>query len=791
MVDDDATARISAPNLEVFACDTMCLPDRLLSFHGAGSVRRLEKIVLLSHINPDIDEHCNAGTIWILQHCTAADSLDISLSPGMMEGLDNEETMSRVPQLDNITNLAVDSRTPLYAHQLCERYMLKTLLHPQRERYDVEKISMEHLREATITGFHPSKYHQSLVQLIMAGAPALEKVTLELFVGKELHEDIPCDRGRWAPSVIEHYPKGPRCISGQQTRKGKKKRVQMVLFYPGISNIGEVVMTSKYCATPFNCSGFSDFAIPFSCSAFSKNDECHGEEPLTLSPLILILSLLSHAAAVEANAQIEADAQQVSEHRHVQVQAWSRARTTQHSFKLYIRLLGVGRARESQRNLNLNHGFIEDEQGRALRGASIGAGVLPPPDERMMGSETARMVAVLCSHTLRGAGGGQKDTDDSRRLIAAVDAALALRLCGGDVDELEINFVYGCPRNRFLYAPSGSGQYMCRHGHAGDITSEHVASWLRFGERRVTGRLTLAVPVLPRQSKTKRNLAAELPASTRAEAMSLTLGNASLAVPAAAAFHALVDLALTHARIEPGSADERNLSSLLSAAGCPRLRRLRLEYITGLAALRLDPAAATLEEANLNFLNDLASLELDAPGLRELRVTSCFRMLDDDATARISAPNLEVFACDTMCVPDRLLLFHGAGSVRRLEKIFLCSHFNHDIDEHYNAGAIWLLQHCTAAHSLDIALSPAKPPYAAALHRVACTPRSPGRCRRPPRRIGPRPRCRAPPAAAALHRAASGPACVAAALHRAASGPARVSAALHRVARHRRPPPRF
>jgi hypothetical protein len=197
-----------------------------------------------------------------------------------------------------------------------------------------------------------------------------------------------------------------------------------------------------------------------------------------------------------------------------------------------------------------------------------------------------------------GAGTSLKDTEDGRRLIAAVDAALTRR--AGDVEELEINFVYGSPRNRYIDMTSG-GFCLFRHGHAADITSGHVAAWLRHGERRVTGRFTLAVPVPPRHKKktaapaAERKLYAEIPASARSEAMSLALGNASLAVPVigAGAFDALADLLLSHARIAPTIANQSNLGDLLSAACCPRLRRLRLEYITGLAALRLR-AAATL-----------------------------------------------------------------------------------------------------------------------------------------------------------------------------------------------------
>ena len=45
-----------------------------------------------------------------------------------------------------------------------------------------------------------------------------------------------------------------------------------------------------------------------------------------------------------------------------------------------------------------------------------------------------------------GAGTSRKDTEDGRRLITAVDAALARRADGGsDVEDLEINFVYATP----------------------------------------------------------------------------------------------------------------------------------------------------------------------------------------------------------------------------------------------------------------------------------------------------------------------------------------------------------
>jgi len=69
----------------------------------------------------------------------------------------------------------------------------------------------------------------------------------------------------------------------------------------------------------------------------------------------------------------------------------------------------------------------------------------------------------------------------------------------------------------------------------------------------------------------------------------------------------------------------------------------------------------------------------------------------------ISAPRLETLACADVCRPDRLRL-DGAATVRRLDRIFLWSHGRPGV--YSNAGAVWLLQHCTAANSLGVHISP-------------------------------------------------------------------------------------
>ncbi|CAL4898955.1 unnamed protein product [Urochloa decumbens] len=259
-----------------------------------------------------------------------------------------------------------------------------------------------------------------------------------------------------------------------------------------------------------------------------------------------------------------------------------------------------------------------------------------------------------------------------------------------------------------------------QHHHAADVTPARVAAWLGFAARRATGSFSLAVPTLPRtkasaspaarEEEEERLRRVELPATARAESMSLRLGDARLAIPVAGAgaFSALGELLLSQIRIEPGGADEVNLGRLLSAASCPRLRRLRLEHITGLAALRVAGAAATLEEVALDCLTDMTALELDAPGLRTLRVTGCCRMMDGEAGAgaRVSAPVLETLACPYLCHPDRLRL-DGAESVRRLEEIAVYTHGYPG----QNDAAVALLRRCAVAHSLEVKISPLDQAY--------------------------------------------------------------------------------
>ncbi|KAF0888224.1 hypothetical protein E2562_013679 [Oryza meyeriana var. granulata] len=286
----------------------------------------------------------------------------------------------------------------------------------------------------------------------------------------------------------------------------------------------------------------------------------------------------------------------------------------------------------------------------------------------------------------------------ARRLISGVDASLARRAAGerNDVEVLEISFVYSSPYDR-LNKSEFWGWYFDAHRHVADITSSHVAAWLRFAERHVKGSFTLEVPA--DYDVEGRVLLAELPCSARAETMRLTLGCATLTVPAARtdAFCALTDFHLSHVKLAAAGDDElcHRLGLLLSSSCCPQLRRLSLKHIVGLTALRLE-AAVTLEELRLVYLPDLLQLDVDAPGLRLLRVDHCELQ---GSVARISAPRLEVLACDDLMHPSRLL-FDGVVAVRHIKKLVLYS-FHHGQDD---PTAIWVLKNCTAVDHLELEL---------------------------------------------------------------------------------------
>jgi hypothetical protein len=129
----------------------------------------------------------------------------------------------------------------------------------------------------------------------------------------------------------------------------------------------------------------------------------------------------------------------------------------------------------------------------------------------------------------------------------------------------------------------------------------------------------LEVPPCGPPKKENEGTAIELPASAVGETIALTLGNATLTLPAPeqASFHALTALLLSHARIVDGD----RLGDLLSSPSFPNLEKLRLEYLVGVAVL--DLCIEELDELTIEGVRDLRGLVVNARFLLTLRVTDC------------------------------------------------------------------------------------------------------------------------------------------------------------------------
>ncbi|KAL6623303.1 hypothetical protein ACP70R_033182 [Stipagrostis hirtigluma subsp. patula] len=364
----------------------------------------------------------------------------------------------------------------------------------------------------------------------------------------------------------------------------------------------------------------------------------------------------------------------------------------------------------------------------------------------------------------------QADRDEARRLIAVVNNALEQRAAGGpDMEDLEVSFVYSSEDNTYIDGPYIGYSYrhyhaaditsshvatwlqfaMChvtrrftlavptvpkRRQHYAmmaadaeeeedhnndddddnddDIEAEEEEEEKQEGDDEAVDDTVneeeeewKPMPEYEYETKEEeeRVLSAELPFSAKIKEMSLTLGKAILTVPAthAGAFRSLTYIHISHARLDAGADHSNRLDHLLSSSCSPNLKKLQLKYIEGISELHLD-ATGTLEELLILGLRDLWSLDVDAQGLCVLGVKECFGI----SSVRISAPRLEVLACEQMGHADKLR-FDGASSVRCIEELHLSSHrLRHceNEDDYYydNSAAVWFLQHCVVVDRLMV-----------------------------------------------------------------------------------------
>ena len=205
-----------------------------------------------------------------------------------------EEMMSSVPHLPNVTSLTIDAQwqhleasianliakcsrlerlsidisrpvSPIILARICQTrsknvsFCLSGDQHLQcdpcsnphcfchREGgWDEQAISLDHLREGKITGLRPSDDHLSLVRRVIASSPALERMTVELYIGKEIDcSSIPCNRGHWAPCASGQSSRRVCCKAYEWTPGNVQGTGGQVVVYPEKPSVHSLLLCSK------------------------------------------------------------------------------------------------------------------------------------------------------------------------------------------------------------------------------------------------------------------------------------------------------------------------------------------------------------------------------------------------------------------------------------------------------------------------------------------------------------------------------------------------------------------
>ncbi|KAL6623300.1 hypothetical protein ACP70R_033179 [Stipagrostis hirtigluma subsp. patula] len=141
-------ATILAPRLQALGCGHMG-PAEKLRFAGAASLRRIDDLVVWTHRLPrEHGESDNSAAVWFLRHCTTVSHLGVRLNMSMWP-----------PEHFECSDTSC----------ICD--------HPKG--WEDHKISLQHLRNIEIRGYHQQlDSHRRLVQLLLASAPILERMTV-------------------------------------------------------------------------------------------------------------------------------------------------------------------------------------------------------------------------------------------------------------------------------------------------------------------------------------------------------------------------------------------------------------------------------------------------------------------------------------------------------------------------------------------------------------------------------------------------------------------------------------
>ncbi|XP_052139288.1 uncharacterized protein LOC127757755 [Oryza glaberrima] len=231
-----SSVRIAAPGLQAltYEYDYACWGG---AFPMVLDGERTAKLQVLSHGVPDKDN--NGAAAWFLQHCAAANRLDVVLKMEFDEEKmeeDIEDLIKDIPEVLNITDLRITvaiSTGTVDTHAIgasvtkliakfrrieylsididkkagdCTNFDCKC---EQHKGWSNEMIPLDHLRMVDIRDFLPFNDQIELVCALIASAPALEKMIVALHESYEETRErtnnmeaylcIPSCGGRWTP----------------------------------------------------------------------------------------------------------------------------------------------------------------------------------------------------------------------------------------------------------------------------------------------------------------------------------------------------------------------------------------------------------------------------------------------------------------------------------------------------------------------------------------------------------------------------------------------------------------
>ncbi|KAM0853655.1 hypothetical protein ACQ4PT_050948 [Festuca glaucescens] len=193
-------------------------------------------------------------------------------------------------------------------------------------------------------------------------------------------------------------------------------------------------------------------------------------------------------------------------------------------------------------------------------------------------------------------------------------------------------------------------------------------------------------------------LTLQLPCFETAARVWLRLGFVDLELPLAGVFSRLTELRLEHVNLDSESESESELGNMVSSPRCPVLRELCISIARGLDSLCI--ISETLERLELNMLNGLKELTINAPMLRALNVVACFTRRKP--VAAIYASRLELLWWSDAFDPS-FVVFSEMPNLQQLTTFPIPVYGR--INFRLLQDSVMLLQHFPVVSQLDLILN--------------------------------------------------------------------------------------